>query len=96
MATRDLHKVELNIPAKNAVIMATDMRPGQYAKVVSERGQNEGRIIGRLWTSESYSNSDDQKFFALDNPASTWTTPTFEVRVLKPGELINMTIGELA
>lgn len=89
MATRDIHKVELNVPETVSVIPAMQMKRGQYAKIADFANGQEGRIIGRTWAS----GPDEERFFALDNPKSTWHDPDFSVRVLRPGEIITIVVG---
>ena len=94
MIQRGIHKVTLDTPPIISTILATEMKAGQYGEIVaSVDHSNEGRIIGRSWTS-LYSQDPEACFFALDNPRSTWTKPTFSIRLLEPGEIIHVVVGK--
>ncbi len=94
MALRDKHTIEMNqTPA--VVVHCSEMKPGDYAEIIDSPGANNtGRIIGRVWCSNAPRNSLYERFFALDNPGSTWSDPSFTVRILQPGETVTLTIGD--
>lgn len=97
MATQNIHEVSLHDPVPEEGIPASEMRPGQYAEILDNDNYNAGRIVGRIWSGSSGSSNSDykQRFFAIDNPKSTWSDLRAQVRILRPGEIIHITVGEV-
>ena len=89
MANRDRHAVTLCNYQYPPVQSTQDMKIGQYAVVLSDNGNNKGRIICRIWRSDS-----TLECVAIDNPHSTWDNPNFAVRILEPGEFFKVVVGE--
>lgn len=96
MADRDRHKVIIDDREFNTRL-ASDMDIGTYGIIIDDGKPgscvNAGRIIGRHWSSNC-NKKRTAELFALDNPGSTWSNPSFTVRVLQPGEEITLRIGE--
>ena len=97
MAIKGLHNVTLDSDLPKGIIKAKDLKPGQYGVVVDSNTAHghQGRIIGRVFTPVQNKESFHvQKFFALDNPSSTWNDPNYTLRLLTPGEAITLVIGD--
>jgi hypothetical protein len=92
MAKQDKHLVTLNDELIPDFIPASEMKPGEYG-VVTE-GPHRGRVVGRIWATTMNANPDAQRFFAVDNPSSTWNDPRFVLRLLKAGERFTVVVGE--
>lgn len=95
MGIRDAHTVTLHNSPPICTIPALEMEPGQFGQIVDFDTGNAGRIVTRVWESEYADSRSKQRFVALDNPSSTWTSPAFRVRLLEEGEQINIVVGKI-